>query len=197
METSLYISFGVGILFLLLCIPVLLFLPETHTPTAGKSRRVSQQQGPNHEYDEDTPSIPSVQLSDDVQRKPEPTLLSVLTQRNMLLAFGVLYISNLRPATLNVLLQYVTVRFHWKTHEAAVLMSEVAVVNIVLFLFIVPAVNKWVSPRLHVRHDLMTWSVVLASLSLLALGALLIGLASSIRMVIPCRRSSSPIAGLH
>lgn len=67
-------------------------------------------------------------------------LFSVFRSRNMLLAFSILLISALRPATLAVLLQYVPIRFGWKMSEVALLISEVAAVNIVLFLFILPRV---------------------------------------------------------
>ena len=104
----------------------------------------------------------------------------------MLLAFTILLINAFRPATLAVLLQYVTIRFGWKTSQTAILLSEVAVVNIVLFLFLLPQLIMWISSRWRVEPQFIDWTIVFVSLFILAAGAFSLGLASSIQKLLFC-----------
>jgi hypothetical protein len=185
METSLWIPFGLGILFVGLCIPVLIVMPESHKLDDDLSAQNSQQRSTG--VDATLRPAASVHWKQIFGRwqEDQDSLISVFRRRNMLLAFMVLLVGTLRPATLSVLLQYATVRFDWKISKAAMLISEVAIVNIVLFLFILPQAIRWISFRWRIQPQTRDRIIVHVSLLILTLGALLIGLAPSIGALLP------------
>jgi hypothetical protein len=120
-------------------------------------------------------------------RHEQEGLVSVFQSRNMLLAFAILLIGALRPATMAVLLQYMPINFGWKMSQVALLISEVAIVNIVLYLFVMPQAITWTASQWQLQSQVIDWFIVFASLLLLALGTLCIGLAPSVQFLIPCK----------
>lgn len=160
-DTSIWIPFRTALIVLLLCVFVLAVMPETMS---------SVDHGP------------SEQSQPKSTRRP---LLAVLRSRNMLLAFTILLLSALRPATLAILVQYVTLRFEWKYAQAAVLVEEVAIVNIVLFRVILPQIVPQILAARQIRTKAKDWAVVYLSLILLSLEAFLIGWSPSPRALVP------------
>lgn len=106
--------------------------------------------------------------------------------RNMALAIPVFLVGLLRPSTLNVLIQYTSKYFDWKLSQAAVLVSEVAAVNLVLFLVIVPQGMRIMRTRYEFDQQVLDLAVVRASMIFLAVGALLLGVAPNIPSIISC-----------
>lgn len=141
-------------------------------------------------------TINSVENVPSEQSQPESTrrqpLLSVLRSRNILLALTILLLSALRPATLAILIQYVTLRFEWKYSQAAVLVAEVAIVNIILFLVIPPQVVSRVSAARQIRTEARDWAVVNLSLILLSLGDFFIGWSPSPRALFAGKSALDP-----
>jgi len=91
----------------------------------------------------------------------------------------------LRSTTLNVLLQYIAIRFDWKLSQAVVLVSEVAAVNLLLFLLVVPHSLTHIRKYYQTPPRAIDLGVFRISISLLGFGALLIGLVPNIATLIP------------
>ncbi|KAK7704419.1 hypothetical protein SLS64_008606 [Diaporthe eres] len=189
-ERNLLIPFGVGLASLLTCFPILHVMPETHKvrelPVTTSSRRSSsssdKDQGEARETDRLLSSPADPAGEPDV--RPRRSLLSVVRNRNILLALFVLFIGALRQGTVSVLLQYAAVRFGWPTSRTAMLVSVIAASNIVLFLVILPQTVAFLTSRWHIMPQLIDYNVVSASLVILTVGATFMGLASSMHWLI-------------
>ncbi|CAN8096018.1 unnamed protein product [Discula destructiva] len=177
-ERQLIIPFCVGFVCLALCFPILGIIPETHR--VGASHAPAFKRRPSKDRDETSPLLavasnrPSTPPS-----QPSRNLLGVLRNKNILLAFFVLFVGALRQGTVSVLLQYAAVRFHWPTSQTAMLVSAIAASNIVLFLFILPQIVAFLTSKCRIVPQIIDYNVVSASLAILAVGATLMGLASS------------------
>ncbi|POS79233.1 hypothetical protein DHEL01_v202356 [Diaporthe helianthi] len=193
-ERNLLIPFGVGLASLLACFPILHVMPETHrvdaceSPMATSHSRPSssssdKDQGEARETDR-LLGPPTTDPAEELDARPRRSLLSVVRNRNILLALFVLFIGALRQGTVSVLLQYAAVRFGWPTSRTAMLVSVIAASNIVLFLVVLPQAVAFLTSRWHVMPQLIDYNVVSASLVILAVGATFMGLASSMHWLI-------------
>jgi hypothetical protein len=180
---NVFIPFGIGITIIMMCIPVLILMPETHQ--GGNESASNLHSTQDNEVTATTVRGIVFQSECQDSLKPKTSLLAIFRQGRMLLAFLILYISAWRPGTVSVLLQYTTVRFGWQISQTAMLISEIAIVNIVLFLIILPQLIAWISSRWRIQPQVIDWSIVITSLLLLALGSLLIGVAPSTSILIP------------
>lgn len=189
-ERNLLIPFGVGLASLLTCFPILHVMPETHKvggpPVATNSRRSSSSSDKDQSEARETDRLLSspVDPTSEPDVRPRRSLLSVVQNRNILLALFVLFIGALRQGTVSVLLQYAAVRFGWPTSRTAMLVSVIAASNIVLFLVILPQTVAFLTSRWHIRPQLIDYNVVSASLVILTVGATFMGLASSMHWLI-------------
>lgn len=182
-EKHLIIPFGVGFVCLIFCFPILSILPETHKI----SRPAVFKRQPSKDQDETSPllaSTPSRPTTPPIQ--PGRNLLEVLKNKNILLALFVLLVGALRQGTVSVLLQYAAVRFGWPTSRTAMLVSGIAASNILLFLVILPQTVAFLTSRWHIRPQIIDYNIVSASLAVLAIGAVCMGLASSITGLVFC-----------
>lgn len=218
-ESHLIVPFAVGFACLFACLPILAVMPETHRfcldmNTLGPRR-------PSKGEDETSPlltsSSPSLEASragrhhhgprtpgGDGDGAPTTTmtttttqqrrrLVSVLRNKNILLALFVLFAGALRQGTVSVLLQYAAVRFGWPTSRTAMLVSGIAASNIVLFLVVLPQTVAFLTSRWRVTPQLIDYNVVSASLVVLTTGSVLMGLASSMTGLVLCTlRPHSP-----
>jgi hypothetical protein len=160
-------------------------MPETHEGTQNLDQESHQTLASSCQHSETTspPHFPCRLTY--IQTSHPQSLLSILRNRNMLLAFVILLINAFRPAMLSVLLQYASIRFVWRTSRAATLISYVAVVNIIFFLLLLPRIITNLA-RKQVSPQTIDYTIVQISLFLLVLGAALIGLAPSIATLLPC-----------
>lgn len=184
-EKHLIVPFGVGFVCLAFCFPILGIMPETHG--VGGSRTRSPRRRPSKDRDETSPLLSATSShSSTPPVHPKRNLLGVLRNRNVLLAFFVLFVGALRQGTVSVLLQYAAVRFGWPTSQTAMLVSAIAASNIVLFLVILPQTVAFLTQKFHVMSQIIDYNVVSVSLTILAVGAALMGLASSMTGLIFC-----------
>lgn len=196
-ERNLLIPFFVGLVCLLTCFPILGAMPETHKVYDHKAkapRRPLSSPKDQSEAHETEPLLyaPSDRASASSGRANH-SLLSVLKNRNILLALFVLFIGALRQGTISVLLQYAAVRFGWPTSQTAMLVSAIAASNIVLFLFVLPQTVAFLTSRWHIMPQLIDYNVVSASLVILAIGSTFIGLAPSMTWLICGKPNASDI----
>lgn len=195
-EKHLLIPFALGLVCLLMCLPVLGVMPETHKTgrNKGKSPR-RRPASPKDQYDshETDPLLsgPSNRLSSSPERSSH-SVLDILRNRNILLALFVLFIGALRQGTISVLLQYAAVRFGWPISRTAMLVSAIAASNLVLFLFILPQTVGFLTSRWRILPQLIDYNVVSASLVILAIGSTFMGLAPSMTWLIYCKSNPSP-----
>lgn len=184
MDKNLWIAFGIGIAFLLLSLATIPLVPETYqrVPTSSASSRRSTLGTEDHH----TPVSDDGRTEDIETNRPDDRngLIALFRKRNMLLAVPIFVVGVFRPATMNVLLQYVSVRFNWKLSKAALLISEVAAVNIVIFLLALPRLISVLQARYHIHPQVIDLRVLRSSLVLLFLGSFFIGISPNIPALI-------------
>ncbi|TGO38910.1 hypothetical protein BHYA_0064g00060 [Botrytis hyacinthi] len=128
------------------------------------------------------PSISSTQLeSRHLATIPRTTILATIRhamiQPNVLLCIPVFLVGTLRYTTLNILIQYSSVRFGTKISKGAMFYTETAIINIVLFLFLIPRISIWTKSRYHVKSEKIDLALMRISVCFLLAGSLAIGLA--------------------
>lgn len=203
-ERRLIIPFIVGFACLALCFPILGIIPETHKTLASRhatTHRPRQRRHPSKDQDETSPLLSTASQVEETpsaatQPPPRSSLLAVLRNRNILLALFVLFVGALRQGTVSVLLQYAAVRFGWPTSRTAMLVSAIAASNIVLFLVILPQTVAFLTSRWRIVPQIIDYNVVSASLAILTIGSVLMGLASSMTALIFCECSPSNCVSL-
>jgi hypothetical protein len=114
-------------------------------------------------------------------------LRSLLRSRNVLITLAIFIVPAFRPTTTHVLLQYMSSRFHWKLSQSTIFISEIAVINIILYLLVLPRAILWIETRFNTPKEVIDLAVVRLSLLLLVVGALLLGCAPKAYQVrYPC-----------
>lgn len=106
-------------------------------------------------------------------------LLSALSNRNIQLTIPVFLVGIFRYAMLNILIQYASVRFGLRISTGATFYTETAVVNIFLFLFLVPQLTAHVRKRYNVQPHVIDLFLVRTSVTLMCIGCLAIALAQT------------------
>ena len=101
-----------------------------------------------------------------------------------MLGLPVFLIGLLRPSTLNVLIQYTSKFFDRRLSEAVVLVSEVAAVNLVLFLVLVPQGIHLVRVKYNLHQQVADLAVLRASMLFLSVGALCLWLAPNMSSIV-------------
>ncbi|MDI1485904.1 MAG: hypothetical protein OHK93_004093, partial [Ramalina farinacea] len=182
MEISLYIPFLLSIAFLLLCLPVIALLPDTRCASNDQDQRYAQTV--NDAWAENASSTSDIAQVQRSQPKSSRGLLEDFKTKVMLLAVPVFLVGQLRPSTLNVLIQYTSNKFKWKLSAAVTLVSEVAAVNLILFLLVLPQLIRFLQGRYHFQPQVIDLAVVRTSMLLLSVGALFLGLAPSVTTLI-------------
>ena len=187
-DKSLWIAFGTGVTSLLLCFGIIPLLPDTRQlgPSSMNTAFMIQPPGygPDPSMNDSSANVGHRQTGSSLV---EPHLLSLFKQRNFLLAVPIFIIGVFRPATLNLLLQYTSIRFGWSFAKAALLTSEVAGVGVVLFLVILPQTIILLQERYDYHPQVIDLGILRTSLVLLCIGATMIGLAPSSSTLIACK----------
>ncbi|PBP21869.1 MFS multidrug transporter [Diplocarpon rosae] len=104
-------------------------------------------------------------------------LVDALSNRNIQLIVPVFLVGIFRYAMLNVLIQYASVRFGLKISTGATFYTETAVVNIFLFLIIIPQLTSYVRLRYNLEAHVIDLFLVRTSVALMCIGCLAIGFA--------------------
>ncbi|CAG8971623.1 hypothetical protein HYALB_00008016 [Hymenoscyphus albidus] len=104
-------------------------------------------------------------------------ILRVSSIRNVRFTIPVFLVGILRFGTLNILIQYAHVRFKQKISTGAAYFTETAIVNIFLFLFLIPQVTSYIRREYKIRPQVIDLFLVRSSLTFMCVGALAIGIA--------------------
>ena len=167
-DISPWIPAGMAMASVILCLLLLWLMPRPELKTEI-SPPIFDASG-----DESPPSPASTKKSHVVE-----TLLSALSNTNVLLTIPAFLVGIFRYTTLNVLIQYASVRFGLSISTGAMFYTETALINIVLFLFIIPILTTYVRRVYDVRPQRIDLFMVRCSVVLMCCGSLGIGLAWS------------------
>jgi hypothetical protein len=118
----------------------------------------------------------------DLQPSAEIKLLdlrSLISKTNILLSTPVFIVGTLQYTTLNVLIQYASIRFGWKISDGAAFYSETAIINILLYSVLVPCLTVILRERFNIYPQVIDLALMRTCVALLATGAIGLGLAPS------------------
>jgi hypothetical protein len=194
MDTSPYIPLALTIFCLLTSLLTLAFIGE---PKFGDRKEVIGR--PTSE----TPVASSEDAGNDPGEENNACLSGgnhslrfLLRSYNVLITLVVFIVPAFRPTTTHVLLQYMSSRFHWKLSQSTLFISEIAVINMILYLLVLPRAILWVKSRFKTPQEVIDLAVVRLSLFLLVVGALLLGCAPKALFIIPGTLSILPSSSL-
>lgn len=111
-------------------------------------------------------------------------LHALLRSWNVLATLSLFIFPAFRPTTTHVLLPYMSVRFGWKLSKATILISEVAIVNIIVFLLILPQSTPWIKRRFGISAEALDLGITRSSLLLLMTGAVLLAFAPNVAAIV-------------
>lgn len=154
---------------LVMCLLLLLFMPDLRQ-TQSRLRDPATRE--NHS----TPLTSGKSASID-------GILVALRSKSVLLIVPVFLVGIFRYTTLNVLIQYASVQFGMKISTGATFYTETAIVNILLFLCIIPRMTSYIRMKYNTRPEVLDLFLVRASVSCMALGSLLLAVAPSIKIL--------------
>lgn len=182
MDVPIWLPFIFSIFFLIFYLPIAALVPNKRNLNAGHGR--TNVESVPDEPAETVSETSGVSNATEVTPNTSENLLDKFKTRNMALAVPVFLVGLLRPSTLNVLIQCTSKYFSWKHAEAVILLSEVAIVNLTLFLVIVPQGMKIVRIRYHLHQWVLDLAIVRESMPCLSFGALCLGLAPNVPTII-------------
>lgn len=184
-DISPYIPIGLTLACIITAVGILQLITE-RIPRLEKniiSRQEPQSSSTGVDDDNSPPQTQSTTAEPVSEGRDDLAML--LKKKNILLILAAFLTPYVRPATMFVLQQYASVRFDWKISRTSLLTSEAAVVNIILYLFIIPQLTSIVRMRFNVTQQTIDMNVVRISFVLLTIGALLVGLATTSNLLIP------------
>jgi hypothetical protein len=187
-DISPWISCGLSMLAIFACLLLLRV-----TPDSEKSNRSSPSVDSTLSANEGTALLAAEPRS---QNHPVKGLRTALLQRKMLLALPIFLTGSLRFTILNVLIQYASNRFGLKISTGALFYTETAIVNILLFLLIVPALSSYIQTKYEVHPRAIDLFMSRTCVFLLALGSLLMGLSPSSE-ILPVGKIESTLYQLY
>jgi hypothetical protein len=174
MDISPWIPCGLSMASVFLCLALLATGPDPRKSPDSSASAIPPQ------------SLPEQNISSPSQDPKTPSkyefvngVFSALSDRNTLLLVPVFLVNIFRYAMLNLLIQYASIRFGLKISTGATFYTETALINMILFLFLVPRLTAYIRLAYNVRPETIDLVLVRTSVVLLALGCLAIGLAQS------------------
>lgn len=183
MDVSLYIPMGLTIACLLAGLLATSFIDEPNYNRGICSIGDNIHQNMNRQPEASNSTYVD-EISAQESSQNASSLRSLFQNRVALIALFLFIVPTFRPITTHVLLQYMSVRFQWHFSDSTILISEIAVINIVLFLFFVPKLIQWIQTNFEIPSDEVDLGIVRASLLFLFIGSLLIWWSPSPRFIV-------------
>ncbi|KAG4438808.1 hypothetical protein IFR05_005699 [Cadophora sp. M221] len=177
LDVSPWIPCGLAMCSIILCLVLLAVMPDPGISDAS-TPQILPKSSPANETDPSSPSPTTSPDSTSVQ-----SLISALSNRNILLTIPVFLVGIFRYAMLNILIQYASVRFGLKISTGATFYTETAIVNIFLFLFMVPQLTAYVRHKYNVQPSVIDLFLVRTSVTLMCVGCLAIGFAQESQLL--------------
>jgi hypothetical protein len=170
-EISPWIPCGLAFASVIVCLLLLQFMPDLRKPENGLPSRKP--------IDE-----PEIENSIGLKKHGAVDgLVSALSDRNVLLIIPVFLVGIFRYTTLNILIQYASIQFGVKISTGATFYTETAVVNIVLFLFLIPRTTSHIRMKCETSAQVIDLFLVRCSVFIMSLGCICIGLAPSSKIL--------------
>jgi len=173
-DISPWISCGLSMGSVILCLIILAVMPDPRKSQHYLSS-VNVSEAPSDSEDSRSSTLTNSKSS------LVNGLRSAISNRNVLLTIPVFLVGIFRYTTLNFLIQYASIRFHMKISTGATFYTETALVNIILFLFVVPQSTAYIRQKYNVRPQVIDLFLVRTSVTFMCVGCLAIGIASSAR----------------
>ena len=171
-DISPWIPCALGFGAIILCLVLVLSMPDTR-----KNKRTTYHRVASDEALVESPANEEVHdPSKSTNNFSVDGLRSAFFNRNILLVIPVFLVGIYRYTTLNILIQYASVRFKIRISTGATFYTETAIVNIFLFLFLIPRTTNYIRITYKTRPEVIDLFLVRLSVSLLSIGALFIGL---------------------
>lgn len=168
-DISPWIPSGLAMVSVILCLLLLWIMPRPELDTEANATR------PFATLSEETAGILAVSRKDHSVHN----LIGTFSNTKILLTIPVFLVGIFRYTTLNVLIQYASIRFQLSISTGAMFYTETALVNIFLFLFMVPRLTAYIRKRYNVQPQRIDLFLVRTSVILMCCGSLAIGLAWS------------------
>ena len=110
-------------------------------------------------------------------------IIKAASNRNIIFTIPVILVGILRYTTLGILIQYAHFRFKQKISTGAAYYTETAIINIALFLFLIPQATAYIRKEYRVRPQAIDLFLARASVTFMCIGALAIGLAPTNKLL--------------
>lgn len=179
MDISPWIPLGLAIFSVVSCMLVLWLVPHSESSgSPGDSRNVTEGTADLAQPDSGDVSLAAQPTSHEING-----LISALSNGSIILILPVFLVGIFRYTTLNVLIQYASVRFGLRISTGATFYTETAIINIILFLFAIPRITEYLRIKRKVRPEVMDLMMVRASVLLMCFGSLAIGLSQSAKFL--------------
>lgn len=184
MTILLWLPFWVGILLLLLTIPIIRLLPDQ----TSLARHGDEQHQP-------LLSSPLIKAQDAggtsffrlvIERFRDLGAVLNNHSRNFALMLICFFLASLASSDTKLLVQYISKRYHWTFASAGFLISSKAVVNFILLTSVVPRViQRTITSASRSSEDTINMRYAKVCFSVSILGAMCIGFASTIWILVP------------
>jgi hypothetical protein len=139
---------------------------------------------PHTFYSAPSPSPESTETSQPpIKSTTASTLFAALSNSKVLLTIPVFLIGIYRYTILNILIPYASIRFGTLIYSGALYYTETAIVNIILFLFLIPNLTSHVRGKYNIRPEAIDLFLVRTSATLMSVGSLFIGLAPTVKLI--------------
>lgn len=166
-DISPWIPCGLATGSVTLCLILLLFMPDLW--------KFQSHQRPSRPADEDEDG----DTLQSTKHRSIDGLVRLLSNKNILLIIPVFLVSDFRYTILSILMQYASVQFGLRISIGATFYTETAIVNVALFLFLVPQTTSHIRQRYQVRSQAIDLFLVRSSVCIMCVGCICIRLAPS------------------
>lgn len=180
MDISPWIPASLAMGSVLLCLALLWLMPR---PDSSKTNGGGNNHSGSVLTEETHSLVEELGASRPTNTTTVDSLVTALSSTNILLIIPVFLVGIFRYTTLNVLIQYASVRFGLKLSRGATFYTETAIVNMILFLVVIPRFTAYLRKEYKVRSELMDLIMVRTSVLLMCAGSLAIGLAPSRKLL--------------
>ncbi|KAK3358283.1 hypothetical protein B0T24DRAFT_586795 [Lasiosphaeria ovina] len=110
---------------------------------------------------------------------------SQLLQKNVMLVMPLFFVLTLRYLLLGILVQYSSARFGWDVVDSGIFQSEVAVIGLVQYVFLLPSFLRYLRSKSLASPDEVELKMVRYSSSFLFIGSACIGICSARWLLMP------------
>lgn len=177
---------------ILFCLVIQLRIPQR----SEQHRADSQNMGRRSPADEDLTEQENASLCREGEFPKTTSFRAAFSNHNVLLVVPAFFVGSTRYTVLNVLMQYAHVRFGWIVSRTALIYTETAIVNICLFLIVMPRLTTSIKTKYGVRPQTIDLTMVRTSVCLLSFGTLCLALSPNATTIIASEFNRQHLRGM-